>query len=263
MNTGKGSLLLRNATLICALMLANHISAQMFTVLHDFTYTNGTEPGGFVLSGNTLYGAAAWGGGDSFSGTLFKVSTDGTGFTTLHSFSRIFLTAAPPYINSDGAIPGARLISGSTLYGTCGYGGSSGWGTVFAINVDGTGFKTLHSFAYGDGAIPNVPLVFSGNTLYGTTSDGGSGGQGTVFKLNTDGSGFTNLHIFSGGMDGGDPHAGLILSGNTLFGTAFRAGTTGNGTVFTLKIDGTGFTTLHSFTGIDGSSPEGGLILSS
>ena len=76
--------------------------------------------------------------------------------------------------NSDGANPYAGLIlSGNTLYGTANGGGSSGNGTVFAVNTNGTGFTNLHSFtAYlvnnSDGAYPEAGLILSGNTLYGT-----------------------------------------------------------------------------------------------
>src|SRR5205823_2953467 len=106
---------------------------------------------------------------------VFKVNTDGTGFTNLHSF-----TALPaPYsgTNSDGAYPQAGLLlSGNTLYGTAAYGGSSGDGTVFAVHTDGTGFTNLHSFTAldqtyytnRDGADPQAALTMSGNTLYGT-----------------------------------------------------------------------------------------------
>src|SRR5213593_2868323 len=66
-------------------------------------------------------------------------------FTTLHSFTA--LTGPDFSTNSDGARPRAGLISsGDTLYGTARNGGSSGWGTVFAVNTDGTGFTNLHSF---------------------------------------------------------------------------------------------------------------------
>ncbi len=41
---------------------------------------------------------------------------------------------------------------------------------------------------------------------------------------------------------------GLILSGNTLYGTTYGGGTNGNGTVFAVNTDGTGFTVLHTFT---------------
>jgi len=65
-------------------------------------------------------------------------------------------------------------------------------------------------------------------------------------------------------FDGAYPQAGLILSGNTLYGTAYSGGSWALGTVFAVNTDGTGFTNLHSFTGgSDGANPIGGLILSS
>src|SRR6266567_3611176 len=102
-------------------------------------------------------------------------------FTTLHSFA-----AAPAAYytnnNSDGAHPLGLITnsSGTTLYGTAYNGGSSSNGTVFAVNTDGTGFTTLHSFTYSDGAYPNVGLILSGKILYGTTGQGGLGYYGTV-----------------------------------------------------------------------------------
>lgn len=123
-------------------------------------------------------------------------------FTTLYSFTAI---PGPLYTNIDGAQPEAGLIlSSNTLYGTANQGGSSGKGTVFAINTDGTGLANLHNFtAFGDlnsntdGATPYAGLILSGNTLYGTAASGGSSGAGVVFKINVDGSGFTNLHSFT------------------------------------------------------------------
>src|SRR5881396_927536 len=82
---------------------------------------------------------------------------------------------------------------------------------------------------------------------------------------------FTTLHSFtaatgSSGIytnsDGVGPEAGLILSGNTLYGTATGGGSSGNGTVFAVKTDGTGFTNLHTFAGSDGHYLSAGLLLS-
>ena len=102
--------------------------------------------------------------------------------TPLHSFTRTTEWAAPTgnyFTNSDGAGPDTGLIlSGKTLYGTTYFGGTNAIGTVFAVNTDGTGFTTLHGFTKGtgsqdnlinsDGANPSGGLILSGNTLYGT-----------------------------------------------------------------------------------------------
>ena len=103
----------------------------------------------------------------------------------------------------------------------------------------------LHSFNYSAGAEPVAGLILSGNTMYGTAYDGGTG-NGTVFAVNINGTGFTNLHTFtatrtnSSGVytnsDGAYPQAGLILSGNTLYGTASVGGDWGVGTVFSLSL---------------------------
>jgi uncharacterized repeat protein (TIGR03803 family) len=38
-------------------------------------------------------------------------------------------------------------LSGKKLYGTAEQGGPFGYGTVFAVKTDGTGFTNLHAFA--------------------------------------------------------------------------------------------------------------------
>jgi len=165
-----------------------------FTILHSFTGgSDGATPwAGLTLSGNTLYGTTYYGGASS-NGTVFAINTDGTGYTILHSFT----AHDASNINIDGAYPNAGLILlDNTLYGTASQGGGSGYGNVFGINTDGTGFTNLHSFAYIDGSDPVAGLTLSGHTLYGTATYGGSWGNGTVFAINTDSTGFTVLHSF-------------------------------------------------------------------
>jgi uncharacterized repeat protein (TIGR03803 family) len=261
-----------------------------FTNLHALTASDGAEPyAGLVLAGDTLYGTTSGIGnyGTNGNGTVFAIKTNGTGYTNLYSFTALDPTY---YTNRDGQSPrGSLVLSGNTLYGTASAGGASGKGTLFAVNTNGSGFTNLHSFkgpsgstTNNDGGWPNAGLVLAGNALYGTTAFGSGFDNGTVFKINTDGTGYTNLHNFAPllyngvinvftNADGANPFAGLILSGDTLYGTANNGGNAGSGTVFALNTNGTIFTTLHSFTSIpsfspfinsDGSQPYASLILS-
>jgi uncharacterized repeat protein (TIGR03803 family) len=217
---------------------------------------------------------------------VFAVNTDGSGFTSLHSFS----TSPNGGTNSDGANPIAGLVfANNKLYGVANGGGNSGVGTIFKLNIDGTGFTNLHSFSpisgalfsNPDGAYPLGDLVLSGSTLYGTASEGGAEGNGTIFAVNIDGTGFTNLHNFSVAYahpsgyytndDGANPFGGLVISGNRIYGTAVYGGQTGQGAVFALGTDGTGFINLHTFatvardstgylTNRDGANPSATLV---
>jgi uncharacterized repeat protein (TIGR03803 family) len=111
--------------------------------------------------GNTLYGTAA-SGGNSGDGTVFEVNTDGTGFTTLHSFS-----------GSDGTVPEAGLFFfGDTLYGTASLSGSSGSGTVFAISLGLTSAPQLTIAFSRSNILLTWPTNATGFTLQSTTNLG-------------------------------------------------------------------------------------------
>jgi uncharacterized repeat protein (TIGR03803 family) len=183
------------------------------------------------------------------------------GETVLYSFTDT---------NGDGAYPYAGLVMGANgiLYGTTYEGGTSDYGTVFEINPS-TGEETvLHSFtdANGDGASPTAGLVLGANgTLYGTTAGGGAYGYGTVFEINLSSTTGveTVLYSFTGGADGADPEAGLVMGphGN-LYGTTYGGGTNNDGTVFEINPSTGEETVLHSFTGVngDGAVPVAGLL---
>jgi uncharacterized repeat protein (TIGR03803 family) len=243
-----------------------------YTVLKNFTGSDGIIPiGGLVLAGSTLYGMTEWGGGYYYRcGVVFKVNTDGSGYAVLK-----------PFTGSDGEHPVAGLVlEGSTLYGTTPNGGSSynatneGYGVVFKVNTDGSGYGVLKSFGGSDGAQPFGGLVLSGSTLYGTTVYGGSSynppnnyGYGVVFKVNTDGTGYTVLKSFSDSHGVNPGTSGLTLSGTTLYGTMARGGSSlnatnsGYGVVFKVNTDGSGYAVLKNFTGSDGANPYAGLVL--
>jgi len=218
-----------------------------FLTLHTFAPGNdGANPiARLILSGSTLYGSTQK-GGSAGNGTLFSISIIGTGFTNFYNFTA---TTGTALANADGASPWAPLfLSGNTLYGTAYYGGLFGFGTVFSVNTDGTGFATVHSFSTAnqpnqDGGNPVAGVIVSGDTLYATAQVGGSGGAGTVFSVKTNGTAFFPLHNFSqiSGLnapntDGAYPVASLVLSGNILYGTANSGGPSGYGSVFGVTV---------------------------
>jgi uncharacterized repeat protein (TIGR03803 family) len=249
-------------------LLPRPLAAQTFSVLHNFNPSPGPVTPVVAGPDGALYGVTPAGGSPG-EGLVYKINPNGTGYTNLHSFTG----------GSDGANPVSLLISGNTLYGTTVSGGvrnnlnyNTGFGTVFKINFDGSGFATIYSFTNGtDGSGPG-PLTILGNTLYGLTGSSGlAASSGSVFKLDTNGSGFAVLHDFvndynsfgaaeATNNDGLNPKD-LTVSGGTLYGIAQYGGLYGDGTIFTLNINTTNFSVLHAFTGgLDGNTPEGLLL---
>ncbi len=257
-----------------------------FAQLHQFNYPGTqTDPQtpvvGVTQIGNTLYGTTADGGANAGSviipnqagggGTVFRLGTDGTGFTELHGFNPT---------TADGHTPRTALTTdGSTLYGMTQGGNpiSPNAGTVFKINADGTGFNTLFEFdntssIRPDGAIPaENQLVLVNNRLYGTTQTGGfisgvAANRGVLFAIDTDGSNFDVLHTFGAGQDGISPMGALALDGNTLYGVTLGGGDHSQGTIYQIDLDGTGYQKIHDFAGgaNDGARPfHAGLIYDS
>lgn len=148
-----------------------------------------------------------------------------------------------------------------------------------ALALPGQTLTKLVDFDFynnGDSVYSTLVQGFDG-TLYGTTSQGWPCNQGTIFKM-TPGGALTTLYLFpaqldcSGGVEGGNPYAGLIqgTDGN-LYGTATTGGDDscpafngygGCGTVFKITTART-LTTLHRFNGTDGANPYAGLIQAS
>ncbi len=234
-----------------------------FSVLKEFSYSDGVIPrAGELIQGTdgALYGTASQGGSGGF-GTVFKLNTDGTGFTVLKGDFDYSTTGGYLYA-------GVKQGTDGALYGTARSGGSDGYGTVFKLNTDGTGFTVLRNFSFPDGALPQGGELIEGTdgVLYGTALRGGASGYGTAFKLNTDGSGFGVIINFSYSADaaesGGSPYAGVLLgTDGALYGTTSQGGSMGGGTVFKMNVDGTGFTVLMSFDfSTTGASPYGALI---
>ena len=228
-----------------------------FTVLYRFGDANeGVNPAGALTlaSDGNLYGTTSRGGGPSNSGTVFRLTPNGT-LTTLHTFD------GP----ADGAGIGA-LTEGADggLYGTAADGGANNAGTFFRVTTGGE-FTVLHAFGGDEGSGPGPTLAQGADgNFYGTTSGPTEGDLGGIFRATPSGT-VTRLHRFTNAADGSNPGPLLAGSDGSLYGVTSGGGPgDGVGTVFRLALDGT-FTVLHTFlpnaAGYDpaGDEPVNGL----
>jgi uncharacterized repeat protein (TIGR03803 family) len=211
------------------------------------------------LYGTTTSGGTGGDGGIGGNGVVIKLIPTSSGPWTpdpLHPFAG----------GDEGSSPlfGVTFDSAGNLYGANESDGADGQGTVYKLTPAGT-FTVIYTFTGGaDGGAPHTPLVFdAAGNLYGTTYQGGLS-FGTVFKLTPTASGpwtETTLYTFTGGADGGQPWAGIILdSSGNLYGTTSGYGSAGNGgVVFKLTKAASApwtETLLYTFTGgNDGSGP--------
>lgn len=255
-------------------------AASQESIVLSFNGSNGSNPAAGIVSdgkGN-LYGTTNSGGGYGY-GTVYELSPGSGGTWTqkvLHSFGA----------SGDGITARGTLIfdTKGNLYGTTSNGGTGtcilGCGTVYELSPASGGTWTeevLYSFQNDtvDGANPyREALLFDAKgNLYGTTNAGGANGLGTVFELSPGSGGTwtqTVLHSFeNNSLDGINPVAGVVrdAAGN-LYGTTAAGGANGYGTVFELSLTTGGtwsYKVLHTFAinGVDGASPEGGLLIDS
>lgn len=225
-----------------------------FMKLHDFIAIASVPapyPTSLYYEGNVLFGFTER-GGTSGLGEFFKINTDGTGYTPLHAFNS----------SINGFYPAGTVVSdGMYFYGLCGGGGLYGKGMLYKIKNDGSNFTSVYDFNGTDGSYPTKSLLYDGSFLYGTTAFGGINDSGTVFKIKLNGTGFAKLFDFDGETFGKWPNGALITDGNYLFGITFGGGINHQGTVFKIKTDGTGFSKLIDFSGVNGSLPFGPLVL--
>ena len=217
-----------------------------------------------TLAGNMLYVTTRLGGANS-SGALFRQPADGSGLPVpLYAFGNTL---------ADGVLPGGQLQpAADALYGMTLFGGTNGQGVIYRLDTNTLAVTTVYQFtgSPNGGGMPMGSLLADGYTLYGMTWEGGVSNAGTVFSYWTGlaaagANRLTILHHFTGVQgDGQNPWGDLALSGNTLYGMTLSGGTNQLGVLFSLQKNGSGYTTLHQFTGgvSDGSNPFGGVTVS-
>ena len=221
-----------------------------FVKLMDFDdVPSGSRPqASLITDGTFLYGMTSHGGANAY-GTIFKIMSNGSGFTKLVDLD----------YTTTGAYPdGSLSYFGGFLFGMTNQGGTVGNGILFKVTTSGTGFTKLVDFDLTNGGNPYGSLIFDGTFIYGMTSDGGANSLGTVFKVKTDGTGFTTLLDFDGSNNGSSPHGSLTLIGSTLYGMTSAGGLLNQGVIFKVNTDGTNYVKLLDFN--DGNSPLASLI---
>jgi uncharacterized repeat protein (TIGR03803 family) len=231
---------------------------------------DGSSPQAALLAftDGALYGTAS-GGGSNFSGSGFRVTTNGT-----LTISHLFGTLQDAYASS----PEAALITGNDgyLYGTSSSGGTNFSGSIFRMSPGGsaTGVYSFGALVDTngnalDGSSPQAPLLLaSDGNYYGETTYGGAHTFGTIFRLTPSGA-LTTLYSFGSiqdtngqPLDGYSPLGGLVQGNDgKLYGVTSYGGTYNNGTVFQVSTSGV-LATLHRFLdGNEGSNPQAGLLL--
>ena len=258
---------LRRRTLAFAAIIVSALTAvaavpseaQTYTVLHHFgSGTDGALPVGGIkprLPGAGFYGVT-YKGGASGDGTMYQIMGPDWIETIVFNFD-----------GANGSNPDNRPSGGgihtTSGYGTASAGGEYGFGVVY--NPSGDAIYSFCPVAPSciDGATPFGDVVvvapaLNHYVLYGTTVAGGAYGKGTVFMQDLNTGAHTVLHSFGGGTDGAVPNGLTANSAGTIvYGTTSQGGAEGLGTVFSLVLSTGVETVLHSFTGADGSSPEG------
>ncbi len=120
-----------------------------------------------------IYGSA-YGAGIG-QGVLFRFTPQGQ-YTVIHTFGQT--QGAAQY----GAV--TEVGSDGNLYGTAGFGGANGSGTIFEYNLSTNTYTDLYSFTSAIGNDPTSLVQRTTGLFYGAFALGGANGYGGIFSAN-------------------------------------------------------------------------------
>lgn len=230
-----------------------------FIVHHQFDSATGINPDSkLVFLDGKLYGTTLSGG--SFNrGVLFCINQDGTNYRVLRHFEMAFGYSEAPSgniaISSNGRIFGAFATFTFT----------TNFYRLYKIDTSGANFEPIF---VGDPLYPQRIngdnnqdlLLLSNETIFFTTIFSGRNDGGVLNTCDTTGTG-NDLYHFGHSANGFRPLPGIIkASDGKLYGATTIGGASGNGVVYAMNADGTGYTKLHEFTDAQGYEPSGKLL---
>lgn len=207
------------------------ITTNIYTKLVDFDGVNGTSPRSplMELSPGLLYGAA-WYGGSSDNGTIYKYSIANNVLTKIHDFNL-----------SDGQWPIGCLVKANDgkLYGLTEGGGPEGGGLLYSIDPGNDNYSIVEAFRTSDGSSSTPsgsPILASDGKIYWTNyySYPTVFNFGSVCSYSTATGEYRNI----GGVEGGVVGTLVQASDGKLYGFTIVGGTDGTfyGSIFSVDI---------------------------
>lgn len=144
-------------------------------------------------------------------------------------------------------------------------GGTYNMGTVFKMNLDGSGYSIVYNFDGNTGKTPTGSLFKAANgKLYGMASEGGTHGAGVLFTIDPTTSSYTVVANFDTIANGGFPYGSLIQGSGAdstkLFGMTWGGGASFGGIIFSFVIATHVLTDTYDFDGTTGGYPYGDLM---
>jgi uncharacterized repeat protein (TIGR03803 family) len=217
------------------------------TLLHTFTggsQGTGTSNGIIRASNGFLYGVNY--GGSNGVGTLFRITPAGNSFSTVYQFAALSggNATAAPIEGSDGK-----------LYGVTSTGGFFSNGGIFRVDLDGTNYQLLRAFSGTAGITPGGGGTYGGiiegpdGLIYGATDSGGVADKGVIYTIDKSASPYpyTVLHEFTNTTIRAPSNTPLLASDDLLYGAATEGGRGGQGGIYRIARNGSGFEVLHEF----------------
>lgn len=249
------------------LIFALNTDGTGWTNLYTFSNADDAYPIRLIQGSDGMLYGLDW--GDGFGLSVFKLDTNGGNYSVICTHSD-----STNVQNATVTTPAFTLIQADDgwLYGTGLFVNTNGYGTIFKLKTDGSGYAELCQLRSPNPdlreAIANL-MEASDGSLYGMTMNDGMATNGTIFKINRDGSGYTVLHSF--GLTSGDgeeilnseaAYAPLAESPDQIFlyGSTPEGGTNGYGTIFEIGRDGGDYQILHNFQPDQTSKPYGLLL---
>jgi uncharacterized repeat protein (TIGR03803 family) len=252
-----------------------------YTKLFDFDMTSGHSQAGYLIFNNNALFGECFSGAANDLGCIFEFNTTDSTYTKLREFdaysewnnqfalvnNSIYYTNSAIDKCTAGSIIKVEISSSAVsvaysfnicplterhadnvfllnnkIYGQT-KGGERGFGTIFTMNPNGSGYTTIFEPESGQNIDSYEMITVEGNWFYcmGRTIVG----KGCIFKIKSDGSSFTTIFTLDGIND--KSFGQVFYSNGTFFCSTLDDGKNNKGKFFKVNLDGSGYAVLLDF----------------